>query len=200
MFVEQWENIRKSKNLLTYVAVGLFVLNILQLILLGYTTIHRKVLIQLPPTRLVESINYASNEANPAFFKMWARYIIATLTNYTQDTIDDNVFIISQYLHPEIYNKVTADLEELRKTVKENRMSQAFYPDWERAEYDYRGKYALVRVKGKGLKYIGFKKKEIKEGYELKMLIEDGHLYIVGISKLDDNEGKTSEQNNKEAK
>lgn len=200
MFVEQWENIRKSKNLLTYVAVGLFVLNILQLILLGYTTIHRKVLIQLPPTRLVESINFASNEANPAFFRMWARYIISTITNYTQETIDDNIFIISQYLHPKIYNKVTADFEELRKTVKENRISQAFYPDWERAEYDYRGKYALVRVKGKGLKYIGFKKEESKEGYELKMLIEEGHLYIVGISKLNNNEGKTPKQNNKDVK
>jgi hypothetical protein len=192
MFVEQWENIRKSKNLLTYVAVGLFVLNILQLILLGYTTIHRKVLIQLPPTRLVESINFASNEANPAFFRMWARYIISTITNYTQETIDDNVFIISQYLHPEIYNKVTADLEELRKTVKENRINQAFYPDWEKAEYDFRKNYALVRVKGKGLQYIGFKQAKVEEEYEIKMSIEDGHLYIIGISK--NNTNKTPKQ------
>ncbi|MGA1847258.1 TraE/TraK family type IV conjugative transfer system protein [Deferribacter abyssi] len=185
-FVEQWENVKKSKSLLTYVAVGLFVLNILQLVLLGYVSTHRKTVIQLPPTRLVESVSFASNEANPAFFKMWARYIISTLTNYTQDTIEDNIYIISQYLHPQIYNKVTTDLEKLRETVKENRISQAFFPDWKRAEYDYRGKYALVRVFGKGLKYIGFKKDEIKEGYELKMMIEDGHLYIIGISKIHD--------------
>jgi len=188
-FVEQWENIKKSKNILTYVSIGLFVLNILQVIILGYIGSKRKIVIQLPPTRITESVVFASNEVSPSFFKMWARYIISTLSNYNPDTIDDNVYIISQYLHGSVYNKISTELEELEKTVKENRISQAFYPDWKRAIWDYRGNYALVKVKGEGLRYIGFKEKKIKEEYQIKMFIQDGHLYIIGISKTTESEG-----------
>lgn len=192
-FVEQWENIKKSKNILKYVAIALFSLNIIQVIIIGYISVHRQVMIQLPPTRIVESINFASNEANPAFFKMWARYVVSTLTNYTQNTIDDNIYIISQYLHPKVYNKLVADLNNLRQTVKENRISQSFLPNWEKAEYDYRGNYALVKVKGKGLQYIGFKQAQIEEEYQLKLLIEDGHLYIIDVVKKIEKEPKYKE-------
>jgi hypothetical protein len=182
-FVEKWENLRKSKNILKYVAVALFVMNLLEMFLIAQLAINRKIIIQLPPTRLSESVIVSANEANRAFFNMWSRYIVSTLSNYTPGIIDDNLYIIAQYIHPKYYDSIISELNELKRIVKDNRISMSFFPNWEKAEWDYKGNYALAKVKGKGLKYIGYNKEEITETYEIKMLIEDGHFYIIGLSR-----------------
>lgn len=182
-FVEKWKNIENKAKKYSHFTLLMAGLNVLLMMLTAYSFTHQKVVIQLPPTRLTESIVVSSNEVSRSMFDMWGRYIIATIGNYTSENIEDNVYIISSMAHPEYARKIIAEMKELASHVKENRIKQAFFPNWKDAKLEVRANYAQMIVNGKAKREVGTKSMDQNVTYTLKMAVIDGHMYLIEISK-----------------
>ncbi len=182
-FVEKWKNLENKAKKYLHFTLILAVLNVFLLILTAYSFTKQKIIIQLPPVRLTESIAISSNEVSQSFFKIWGRFFISTLGNYTPESIDDNVYIIASSAFPESAVQIKADMDELAKHVKENRIKQSFYPNWKEAGLEIRANYARMTVPGEAVREIGTSREDYEIEYELKMAVIDGHMYLTEISK-----------------
>jgi len=182
-FIEKWKNMENKAKKYSRFTLIMVVLNIFLMILTAYSFTQQKVVIQLPPTRLTESIVISSNEVSKSMFEMWGRYIISTLGNYTSENIDDNVYIISSMAHPESVREIRGEMQELAKHVKENRIRQAFFPEWKDSKLEIRGNYAQMMVEGKARREVGTSTMEYEIKYTLRMTVIDGHMYLTQLSK-----------------
>jgi hypothetical protein len=182
-FAEYYKNLEAKAKTYTVTTVILVVINVMLTILTAYSFSQRVVKIQLPPTRLTESIIIANNEVSASMFSMWARFIVSTAANYTPDTIEDNVFILMSMAAPSSYSELNTELQELMEHIKTNRVRQTFYPVWDKSNTEIRGNYAIVHVPGKTIRFIGPNKEEINNAYSIKMLVDEGHMYLAQLSK-----------------
>ena len=182
-FVEKWKNVENKAKKYSHFTMILAVLNVFLMILTAYSFTHQKVVIQLPPTRLTESIVYSSNEVSRSLFEMWGKYIVATLGNYSSDNIDDNIYILLNMAHPENIKEIKPELEELEKHVKENRVRQAFYPEWDDMKLQIKGNYAQMIIPGEAFREVGTNMQEYDIKYTLRMAVKNGHIYLTYVDK-----------------
>ena len=190
-FVEKWKNIENKAKKYSHFTMILAVLNVFLMILTAYSFTHQKVVIQLPPTRLTESIVYSSNEVSRSLFEMWGKYIAATLGNYSSENISDNIYILLNMTHPENMKDIKPELVELEKHVKENRVRQAFYPEWEDMKLQIKGNYSQMIIHGEAFREVGTNLQEYDIKYTLRMAVINGHMYLTYVDKEVDKRSTT---------
>jgi len=166
-YIELWENLKEQNRTLVVVIAFLILIIFMLLQAIAFLATHRNITLYIP------GAPYAIRVPDDSFAIWWARYFVSLLANFTYQTIDGNIAILSEVISPELKKEL---LKEAAR-IKRERISQSFYPI--EGTWEVNREKKTISVKGYRKVWIG--DKLIEEGRKklvLKLKWEGGRFIL----------------------
>jgi conjugal transfer pilus assembly protein TraE len=134
----------------------------------------------LPPV-VDKRIVISGNEVNDDYIKLFVRYTLGLLLNYSPASFSDQADDCLKFAAPEFYQKLHKKLSTLKETVKKLHISNIFYP----------GRITIYRD-DKKIEVTGMQRQYaqhamVEEGaktYQISYEIIEGRFFLAGIKEI----------------
>ena len=179
-FIQTSSNLYAENRLLKFVVVCIGCAVIINSFC-SYAALHYQKVVILPPV-VDKRIMISGNEVNEDYLRLFTRYAMTLLNNYTTGSAEGQFEEFVEHLvTPEFYPDIRETLYSLVDTVKRLNITSAFYPQT-----------IDVDIKNKTISVAGIKKEftnttlveDGKKQYSIKYVIVNGRFYIDDIKEL----------------
>jgi conjugal transfer pilus assembly protein TraE len=176
-YIDDYENLKVENKLIKFTIVVIGLSSIVSAFLVYNALKYQKTII-LPPV-VDRKIVVSGNDANDDYFKLYSKYIMGLLLNYTPPIFADQSKDLLSICTPSFYPSMEKRLKEIGRGIEKLNITSTFYPY--RIKIDR--KKALISVEGKREQTArGQLIESAKQTYLITYLIINGRLQINDIA------------------
>ena len=191
-YTQKTSNLFAENRILKFAVFVLTIGVVWSMISANHALKYQKTII-LPPT-VDHRIEITGNTVNDDYLKMYTRYILDLLLNYTPKTIQYNFNDLLGLITPELYPELQGNLLKIADNVEKLRITSVFYPSNIIIDQENRS----ITVRGRRKQYSHLT--QVEEGernYYLRYKIQNGRFYLANIQEQEiiDENIKDSENN-----
>ena len=179
VYIDRLMKAIEDNRILAFITLALII--IIFMLIVGYISLSKKisVTIDLPPKIYTEGkIGVGMYNANALFYKVWGRYIVENLGNYTPYTIHSKVDEIKYLLSPDFFLKGSEELNALADYAKNNLITHEFMLTEEKIEGP------IYAANGIGVTTVGDNLSKVYEkcSYKVKFKISNYRIFVDNLS------------------
>jgi conjugal transfer pilus assembly protein TraE len=179
IYQNKTSNVWAENRLLKFVVVVMGLSSVISIFMSIHAINQQKVVI-LPPV-VDKRIVISGNDVNDDYIKLFVRYTLGLLLNYSPTSFNDQADDCLKFASPEFYQQLHKKLTTLKETVRKLNISNIFYP--ERIKI-YRNE---ERIEVLGIQRQYAQHSLVDEGtktYEIKYEIIQGRFFLEGIKEI----------------
>jgi conjugal transfer pilus assembly protein TraE len=179
-FIQTSSNLYAENRLLKFVVVCIGIAVIINSVF-SYAALHYQKVVILPPV-VDKRIIISGNEVNDDYLRLFTRYAMTLLNNYTTGSAQGQFEeFVENLVTPDFYPDIRTTLFSLVDTIKQLNITSAFYP--QKIDVDTENKTILVS----GIKKEFTNTTLVEDGekrYSINYVIVNGRFYIDDIKEL----------------
>ncbi|MBU0993382.1 MAG: type IV conjugative transfer system protein TraE [Proteobacteria bacterium] len=188
IYTKQTSNLFAENRLLKFVVVVLTIGVIWSMASANRALKYQRTII-LPP-KVDHRIEITGNAVNDDYLKMYTRYILDLLLNYTPKTIQFNFNDLLALASPELYPELQANLLKISDNVEKLRITSVFFPS--NIIIDQEKNSITVKGRRKQFSHIA-KIEESDRNYYLRYEINNGRFNLSNIQEQEIIDENTNE-------
>ncbi|MBU0991731.1 MAG: type IV conjugative transfer system protein TraE [Proteobacteria bacterium] len=190
LYTKQSSNLFAENRLLKFVVVILTIGVVWSMVSANRALKYQRTII-LPP-KVDHRIEISGNAVNDDYLKMYTRYILELLLNYTPKTVQFNFNDLLSLVSPELYQELQSNLFKIVDNVEKLRITSVFYPS--NIIIDQEKKYITIRGRRKQFSHFA-KIEESERNYYLRYEITNGRFFLTNIQEQEIIDENTDESN-----
>jgi conjugal transfer pilus assembly protein TraE len=179
IYQNKTSNVWAQNRLLKFV-VAVIGLSSVVSIFMAIHAINRQKVVILPPV-VDKRIVITGNDVNDDYIKLFVRYTLGLLLNYSPTSFNDQADDCLKFAAPEFYQQLHKKLATLKETVKKLNISNIFYPERIKVYRDEQ------RIEVLGIQRQYAQHALVDEGtktYEIRYEIIQGRFFLTGIKEI----------------
>ena len=188
LYLKKTDNLFAENRLLKFVIVLMTVAVCFSFYSMNRVLTHQQTII-IPPN-FDQRLEIKGNNVNDEYLKMYTRYILDLLLNYTPKNIKYNFNDLLSFSTPELYPELQKNLLKIEDNVDKLRVSSMFYPSQITIDREKK----IITIGGVRRQFANFSKiDETQRNYYLRYQIDNGRFYIANIQEqeiADENENE----------
>jgi len=176
-YINKTSNLYAQNRLLKFVVVCIGIAVLLNGFF-TYEALHYQRVVILPPV-VDRRVEITSNQVDDNYVRLFTRYAMTLLNNYTAATVDAQFDEFLKLVTPSAYPQLQKTLSDMADSIKQLNMSSVFYPQTIKID----DKLHTIEVIGHEQKTAGDTIVEKgRKKYTLKYKIINARFYIDGIA------------------
>jgi conjugal transfer pilus assembly protein TraE len=179
LFLEKTANLRAENKLLKF-AVVVVAAGCLLSSFFSYRAIRYQKTVILPPV-VDERIVISGTDANDAYLKMFSKYTLSLMFNYTPNTFMDQASDLLKLSTPEFYASLERKISDMACGIKKLKVNSMFYPQAIKVDT------ANTRITVSGLRISNAQGQEVEnttKQFVIEYKITNGRFYVNGIKEI----------------
>lgn len=176
LFLKKSDNLFAENRLLKFVIVLMTIAVCFSFLSVNKALNHQQTII-IPPN-FDKKIEVKGDTVNDDYIKMFTRYTLGLLLNYTPKSIQSNFFDLLSLATPELYPELQKNLLKIQDNVDKLSVCSMYYPSGITIDREK----SLITVSGRRIQYANLSKiEESQRNYYLKYEIVNGRFYVSNI-------------------
>jgi conjugal transfer pilus assembly protein TraE len=178
-YINRNENIKAENRLLKFAIVVIGLACVVSAFV-SYSAAENAKVVILPPV-VDKRIVISGNTVNDNYLKLFTKYTLNLMLNYTPETYHDQMEDLLKLATPEFFPALNHQIEDMADSVKNLVMTSLYYPYTMKINKDKQ----TITVQGLGIQTAhGQVVDNQKRQYLLRYRIINGRFYLNGISEL----------------
>ena len=176
LYLKKTDNLFAENRLLKFVIVLMTIAVCFSFISVNKALNHQQTII-IPPN-FDQRLEIKGDNVNDDYLKMYTRYILDLLLNYTPKNIKYNFNDLLSFATPELYPELQKNLLKIEDNVDKLRVSSIFYP----SQIIIDREKHIITIGGVRRQFANLSQiEETRRNYYLKYQIDNGRFYIGNI-------------------
>lgn len=179
LFVEKAANMKAENKLLKF-AVVVVAAGCLMSSFYSYRAVKHQKTIILPPV-VDDRIVITGTDANDPYLKMFSKYTLNLMFNYTPHSFKDQASDLLKLSTPEFYNSLEKKISDMADGIKKFALTSVFYPQAIAVDK------TNMKITVSGLRISNAQGQEVEnktQKYLIDYKIVDGRFYVNGIHEI----------------